>query len=160
MEASLEFVAEDREAIGGGGVRAKDPGAEGDGQAAGGFDGVRFCGREITFRPHPDTGGPGGAPVFGAEGLEILPWVAAARLEGGQERQLELFLAGEPLLEGRRGLDLRQPGQAALLDGLDGDPLPLLGFVGCFARAEAGDDAFGEQGDDAGSAQFGRLPDD
>jgi len=98
--------------------------------------------------------------VFGAEGLEILPWVAAARLEGGQERQLELFLAGEPLLKGRRGLDLRQPGQAALLDGLDGDPLPLLGFADCFARAEAGDDAFGEQGDDAGSAQFGRLPDD
>ena len=105
----------------------------------------------------------GGPAAFGADGER---GVAGLLIEGGEEWGLLLGFAEEDAggsglafegeLKGGRGGDLWDVGAAGLLGGFEGDAAPALdALLGGLGEVLLG--AAGENGGDAGDAEFGRL---
>ena len=66
----------------------------------------------------------------------------------------------QKFFDGRWCLNFRQPGRAALFDGLNRHLLPFLLFVGSVFCVEMRHDAFGQQRHDAPRAEFNGFLDD
>ena len=76
-ELSLQFVVQYRQAVNRRRLDAENQSPERNGQRAGGFDDVHFCGGEVAFRTDPNASGAWQATVPALEITEILAGVPA-----------------------------------------------------------------------------------
>ena len=81
-------------------------------------------------------------------------------LQRANEGQIKVFLARQKLRGRDRCFNLRQPGRAALFDGLNGHLLPFLALVFRAPVVEVHHDVFGQQRDNPSRAQFDGFLDD
>ena len=153
------MVAQDAEAVEGGGFDAEDDRAEGHRLQAGGAELAVFVRGEVAFRADPE-GGVGG--TSGSVGVQGGRQRLGVGLERGDERQGEI--SGRERRQGvrkrQRRVDAGEPVLTALFAGFDGEALPFCFAAAAIIRIEPDHGAMGEERDDFGGTEFNGFFDD